>query len=508
MRPMSELISFARAARAMLAGESDLAQFEIYCASTDHLVARLNYTSDLPSRGVEELKSHNADGLAIRIVMRRDGREAGFASEAGGFSLEALRAALANARSAAVVDPDSPGLPRTPRKLARLAISSREPALANREALIDAAWAIVGGAVAAFESAPDMVKTEPGLVVGGDISVMCDRMALASSAFEDIRADQGTHFTASVTALVESLGAKGTAHALGASPIEMRRAADALGRDAVANALATRTGERPASGTYRIMLAAQPVAEILNYMVIPSLTTGAFHAASSAYHGRFGARVMDERIAISDVPIGAGRAIARRITCEGLPTRRTTLIRDGRLIGLLSNFYDSHRLKTDPTRADKLGPGGDKARAFLPGSGYRLGENGARRFDSHPGSSPTNVVMRARGAVSERDLIRRIGDGIYVGRVWYTYPINGQRAGDFTCTISGDSWVVRGGRRAASLAPNCLRINANIAQILERPLGIGRTVAPALVWGAPEAYYVPALAVQQIALGAIEEPST
>ena len=37
------------------------------------------------------------------------------------------------------------------------------------------------------------------------------------------------------------------------------------------------------------------------------------------------------------------------------------------------------------------------------------------------------------------ELIRKVRNGIYVGRVWYTYPINGQRAGDFTCTVSGDS---------------------------------------------------------------------
>ena len=78
-----------------------------------------------------------------------------------------------------------------------------------------------------------------------------------------------------------------------------------------------------------------------------------------------------------------------------------------------------------------------------------------RRFDANPGSSATNVVMRARGGKSERELIRAVGEGIYVGRVWYTYPINGQRAGDFTCTVSGDSYLIRNGVLAAPLAPNC-----------------------------------------------------
>ena len=111
--------------------------------------------------------------------------------------------------------------------------------------------------------------------------------------------------------------------------------------------------------------------------------------------------------------------------------------------------------------------------------------------------------MRARNGISDAALMRELGDGIYVGRVWYTYPINGQRAGDFTCTISGDSYVVRDGRIAAALAPNCLRINGHIDQVFARLLAAGSRSRAALVWGSPEAYYVPAILTGDIALSAI-----
>ena len=114
--------------------------------------------------------------------------------------------------------------------------------------------------------------------------------------------------------------------------------------------------------------------------------------------------------------------------------------------------------------------------------------------------------MRTRGGVDEKELIASVGDGIYVGRVWYTYPINGQRAGDFTCTISGDSCVIRDGKLAAPLAPNCLRINANIEQIFAKPFAVGKKSEPAIVWGAPEAYFVPALAVEGLRLFAVNPP--
>ena len=335
------------------------------------------------------------------------------------------------------------------------------------------------------------------------MSVIRDRIAIFSSNFAEIRTDESAHFNASVTSIIESLDAKGTATALGDSAAAMRRDAKVLGRDAVRRALALSHGARPAAGKFRVVLGPQPVAEILNYMVMGSLTTGAFHAASSAYHAKFGAPVMDSRLSLVDDPAFSAGAIRRRITCEGIPARRVELIRDGKLVGLLSNFYDSNRILTDEHRAEKLGASAPAKLDFPPLSGYRLGEGGGRRFDASPGSAGTNVVMRARGGVNDRELVRAVGDGIYVGRIWYTYPINGQRAGDFTCTVTGDSYIVRNGEIAEPLAPNCLRINANIAQVFEHPLAVGSRLRAATVWGSPEAYYVPAIAAGSIALAEV-----
>jgi PmbA protein len=136
-------------------------------------------------------------------------------------------------------------------------------------------------------------------------------------------------------------------------------------------------------------------------------------------------------------------------------------------------------------------------------SGYRLGDGGSRHFDAHPGVSGTNVFMRTKRGVADDELIRLAGDGIYVGRVWYTYPINGQRNGDFTCTVSGDSYVIRNGKLAQPLAPNCLRINANIGQVFAHPQAVGRRLRAASVWGSPEAYFMPSLLAEGITLAAI-----
>ncbi|MBI3759791.1 MAG: hypothetical protein HY269_08580 [Deltaproteobacteria bacterium] len=505
MRTIADLRKFVREASALLARERYLAGFEVYCSSSEHRVARLNFTSDIPSRGVEEFKSLNADGFAIRLVMRRDPHETGSATEAGDLSLDAVRATIKRARAATVIDPHFPGLPADPSKFApqKEQASVGDLMRAKDNAIAASAWQIVGGAISAFEKGVPLKLPHPGLIVGGDVSVIRDRIAIGTSTFADIRSDESAHFSSSVTALVESLDAKGTAAAMGSSVDEMRRAGARLGSDAVVRALKLRHGERPPAGEYRVVLGSQPVAEIINYMVLGSLTTSAFHSATSAYHGHFGARVMDERFSLADDPVPKTGPVRRRITCEGLPAARTEMIRSGRLVGLLSNFYDSHRLTTDEHRAEKLGPEAGTKLQFPVRSGYRLGESPARRYDAHPGSTGTNVIMRTRGGVGERELIAAVRDGIYIGRIWYTYPINGQRAGDFTCTVSGDSYVIRNGKIANPLAPNAFRINANIEQVFGKPLAVGKRSELAVVWGSPEAYFVPAIALEGIRLAQV-----
>src|ERR1700722_11552645 len=234
MRTTADLRKFVREASAILARERDLAAYEIYCSSSEHRVARLNFTSDIPSRGLEEFKSLNADGFALRLVMSRDPHETASAAEAGDLSLDAVRATIRRARTATVIDPHFPGLPAAPHKCS----PPKDPAgagdlmRARDAAIASGAWQIIGGAISAFESGVQPKMPHPGLVVGGDLSVIRDRIAVGTSTFADIRTDESAHFVASVTALVESLDTKGTATATGSSLDQMRRAGGELGRGA------------------------------------------------------------------------------------------------------------------------------------------------------------------------------------------------------------------------------------------------------------------------------------
>src|SRR5215472_11027495 len=117
MHSLNDLKKFAGEAAAMLAREKDVATYEVYCSAGEHKVVRINYTSDIPSRGIEEFKSLDADGFALRIVTRRDPHETGSASVAGDLSIAAVRVAITRARHALILDPHFPGLPAEPRRL-------------------------------------------------------------------------------------------------------------------------------------------------------------------------------------------------------------------------------------------------------------------------------------------------------------------------------------------------------------------------------------------------------
>jgi PmbA protein len=174
------------------------------------------------------------------------------------------------------------------------------------------------------------------------------------------------------------------------------------------------------------------------------------------------------------------------------------------LVGCLANWYESRRLLRDRELAQKLGASGVPAeRALVPRNGFRFGAGGGRQFDTQPGIAASNVVVEGAEPVALDELVRRVGNGLYVGRIWYTYPINGLRAGDFTCTVVADSYIIRDGRIAAPLKANSIRINDNIATILNNVVGITKEAKGTIVWAADEVVYAPEIAVSGVHVDAI-----
>jgi predicted Zn-dependent protease len=164
------------------------------------------------------------------------------------------------------------------------------------------------------------------------------------------------------------------------------------------------------------------------------------------------------------------------------------------------------RILHDPDAKEKLGVDPAKRRkAIAPRNGFRTGPGGGRHFDRDPGVTPTNVIIDGSETVPSEELLRRVGNGLYIGRIWYTYPINGITQADFTCTVIGDSYIIRDGRIAEPLKPNTVRINDNLRRVLNGILGIGDTRKPTIVWSADEMVHAPEIAVEALHINEIGE---
>jgi len=507
-----DLARVVREALGRLAAEPGVREVEVFAAFNRSLLARLSYTSHIPCNGVEEPKSTERVGLGVQAVFDApDGRpRLGFGAEPSDLTPDGALRALAKARQAAVHDPEFHSLPR-PTGEPRAAVDLYDPRLMNVEdrELVEAGWKVITGGLRAFMASSRLAElagsdaglNRLGLILGGDVTIVQSRVAIASSAMPTPQTDDSTYMSASSTGMVEARDAKGSGWSI---CTRLEQFTDEAGAEAAGNAVAAMDGERLPSGDYPVIFGPQPVADLCNNLILPACHAGSFFSSSTPFLGRLGKPVAARGLSVYDHGALPGLAGSRSITCEGLPTGRTDLIKDGVLVGLLSHWYETQRLLHDPEVRTKLGVEAvAAATALVPRNGFRGDGGFGRSFETSPGTSASNVIVEGGEPVSLPELAARVGDGLYVGRIWYTYPINGLRAGDFTCTVVGDSFIIRDGRIAAPLRANTVRINDNLTRVLEAVVGVTKDSRGTLVWGADEVVYAPAIAVSGVHVDAI-----
>ena len=498
MKELRELEQAVEKALGFLKAQPDIKSAQVYASANNHLWARLNYTSHIPCNGVEEPKSIDDYGIGIQIVLDGpEGQKTGFGSEERDLSLEGVKLALDKARQGAIVDPEFRCLPQAAAEKRSLS-NYHDPAVMGitDRALVEGGWRILDGAISAFSGSKQLSEMagggglpDLGLIVGGDLSVAQERMAISSYEMPEVQSDEAAAILANVTAMVEKGDAKGSGYAV---HLKLSDLDGKAGSEAASNAINSLGGVRLPSGDYPVILGPQPMGELLSNLVIRSCSTGAFYSQQSCFQGKLGSRVASEKLTIIDKGNAPGLIGSRGITCEGLATGETVMIKDGVLSGLLSDWYEYQRILNDPKGKEKLGADPrDVQQALMPRSGFRFGREGGRNFGTRAYTSATNVVFESPSAASFADLLKQIKKGILVGRLWYTYPINGLRAGDFTSTLTADSYLIEDGEIKAPIKVNTLRINDNIANILMGIRGMTGDLRPTILWPGSQIAYAP-----------------
>ena len=513
MIPLNQLKRSVQEALAYLRTQPDIKEAEVFASANGNLTVRLNYTSHIPSNGVEEPKSVESYGLGIRIAIDTpEGLKTGFGSEPADLSITGVQRALEKARRGAVLDPEYVSLPKPSGTLPTLR-GYHDPKVmrAGGKRLVQGGWQIVEGALGAFQSSEDLLALvqspaavkELGLILGGDAAMLQERMAVGSYHFPRVQTDESTLMMSFTTAMVENQDAKGSGWSASSSLSEFTGSA---GMEAVRNAIRAMKGQRVPSGSYRAILGPQALAEILEWIALPGLELSMFYAGASPFLGKVGRQVASDQLYLYDDGSIWGLAASKAITDEGLPTGRTELIKDGVLTGLLSNHYEYQRILNDRKGREKLGVApAEVTPAFAPRNGFRTGRGGGRNFDSPPSITPTNLIIEGRDSYSDDQLLRMVGDGIYIGRIWYTYPVNGISAGDFSGTVVGDSYLIKDGRIGAPIKPNTLRLNDNIHNVLNHILGIGAQRRGTVRWASDQVTWAPEVVVENLHVEEIAE---
>ncbi|MSQ11950.1 MAG: TldD/PmbA family protein [Dehalococcoidia bacterium] len=487
--------------------QPDVEEVEVFVASNGSLFARISYTSHIPSNGLEEPKSLESYGIGVRATFKRpDGVYTGFGAEPSDISLEGARHALQKARHSAVRDPDFVSLPKPPGGVRRKPARYHDPAVMRITdgELVRAGWMPLEGALEVFESSEELLLAaesperlrDLGLIFGGDVTMLQEQIAVCSTHFPHVQTDESTVVLVFTTAMVESKDAKGTGFWAGS---HLKGLSADAGRQAARNAIASIGGVRVPTGRYRVVLGRQAVMDILNLILLPGLTLDTLYAGASPFQGAFTQQVASPLLNIYDDASLPGLAGSKGITCEGLPTGRVDLIKQGRFVGALSNYYTTQRILHDPKAKEKLGV--DPARfleAIAPRNGFRFLRGGGRQFDSPPGVFGTNIIVEGADPCSHEELLRRVGNGLYIGRIWYTYPINGMAAADFTSTVIGDSFLIENGHPGKPIRANALRIDDNAKRLLNNILAVGDDARASLMWAGDSIVYTPEVAVSDL----------
>lgn len=508
MKTIGELKEACGAILEHLKGKPEVSDAMVFVSSNTHILSRLNFTSHIPSNGVEEPKATQNFGLGLTVVFD-DGR-VGFGNAESGLSIEAADEALSKAQVAAVLDPDFKHLPR-PEFGERTLFNYHDAALmeVSDDGFVSTSWDVLRAGLEEFTSRaasvfPNVAYSELGLIVGGDVQIVREKVAIASYSNPVAQVDESVMTVTSITAMIERENAKGTGFAAGNTLSALKEDGPAACRRAVQAAFETIAGERIETGTYTVVFGPEAVAQLVHNLM--SLSVSDFYYGLSPFQGKFGQAVASPKLTIYDDGANPEFLGAKGITCEGLPTGKSPLITDGVLEGLLSDHYAYQQLLNDPDVEKKLGvdPMGHE-QAFWPRSGYRFSTQAGRHASGEPHTAGANTIITSNEPESLDDLLAHVDHGIYIGRMWYVYPINGPQAGDLTGTVTGDSYLIENGKLSKPLRPNVVRIGGNIKDLLMKILGVSDRLLPVNLWGADEAMYASDVLVKEVPLESIGE---
>lgn len=515
MRNLQTLQSITKEGLNLLKKEKGLIDGVVYASSNERVVGRLVYTSHLPSNGLEEPKSDMDYGVSVEIWFEENGRKLlGMGHEPNDLSLDGVKRAIAKARRDAVEDKDFTGflkkidLPKQKKtsteKHAEIDISPEDEA----ELLAKISWETIEGAVDTVKDYAKKQKKTPkelAFILNGDNFIVKERMSLATiGGISD--SEESIVILSTLTAMLERDDAKGSSwgavYGLGKD-----FSAYDIGRQAALSAINCVGSKRMKSGKYKVIFGQQAVTELFGTLLSPHVNLSFIEFGASLFTGKYGQQIASPLLTMYDDATLKKGAGSKRITDEGYPTGKTRLIEKGKLVGYLSDSKTVGKmLKIREEATEKIGVDPHTIKeALIPRNGFRYAKGGGRVASSGVGVYATNLIIDSEQSVTPNDLLKSVEDGIFIGKLWYTYPVGGYSSGIISGTAIADCYTIKNGKLADPIKPNSLRIEDNLAEMIHRIIGIGNNHRPTALWLSDEITHAPWVAMDLVQFFAINE---
>ncbi|MEM3452554.1 MAG: TldD/PmbA family protein, partial [Candidatus Hadarchaeum sp.] len=355
-------------------------------------------TIRIASNRVVETKLVQDSGINICAAIKN---KVGFCS-GNELNQELVKRALAIAR-ARPPNPKFNGFPTPKRASKPSAIYDRDLAEICRSKIVELAEEML-------QSALDFDKKI--VEVSGAINLMTERCAVANT--NGVEATDATtkilgHLTAEANGLDrgEGQGWMGSTTLGNFEP-------SLIGKQAAELAIKSLRAKKVKPGIYDVVLEPNAAAELLYHVLAYAINGKDVYDQISYFRGCLKKTVASEFFSVDDWGNMPSGLYSKTIDDEGSPTQRTPLIKEGRLVAFVYDWYYG-------------GLAGEKS----TGNGFRLGDFG-RSYQSSPTPYITNLVVQPGKAGSD-ELREDVRNGLLLSRIWYTYPITPQ-VGNFSTT--------------------------------------------------------------------------
>lgn len=515
MKKISELKKIVQEGLERVKQEPGLLEAVVYASANHRTVGRLVYTTHIPSNGLEEPKSDEDVGVNVDIWFEKDGKKLnGFGQEPHDISIGAIERALEKAKRDAVEDPEFYGFFKK-ESLSDTIFHLKEGSFdktfididvqKEAELLSTLSWETIEGAttvIKKYAQEHNISLEDMAFILNGDHFLIRERMAMASTNGIS-ESDESTIILSFLTAMVEKENAKGSAwdarmYVQDVDPYKM-------GEEVAQAAIKNSGGKRVDGGEYTVIFGPQAVAELLGGLLLPHLTLGMIDFGASFFVGQLGQQVASSHLTIFDDATADNAAGSKRVTDEGAPTKRVNLIEDGKLVGFLTDYrISSKMLHEEAQTKEKLGTSTQlDTLVFEPRNGFRFSRGGGRIAAAGVGTHASNLTITSSQTVPQTDLIKQVENGIYIGRLWYTYPVGGYASGIISGTAIADNYVIRDGKLAEPILPNTLRLEDNLKTMITNIIGISDNHRPTILWASDEITHAPLVAIKDVTFHSI-----